>query len=98
MGNERNQRMQPENRIAYCGVDCLPCPDYTSKKCPGCRTTAWGDDPCPPVACCRKKGIPFCGECNAFPCSDMAAFYAESDGHRAAYRRMCALRNSPKTE
>ncbi len=45
-----------------------------------------------------QKGIPFCGECNAFPCSDMAAFYAESDGHRAAYRRMCALRNSPKTK
>ncbi len=65
MGNERNQRMQPENRIAYCGVDCLPCPDYISKKCPGCRTTAWGDDPCPPVACCRKKAFPSAG--NATP-------------------------------
>ncbi len=87
--------MKPEERIAYCGVDCGLCPDLAAKKCPGCRATEWGDDPCPPVGCCSAKGISFCGECGGFPCADMAAFYEESEGHREAYRRMCALRPAP---
>jgi|GEM_PF-1199359 len=77
--------------IAYCGVDCAACPDYAGKKCPGCRQTEWGDDPCPPVACCREKGIIFCGKCSDFPCRMMREFYEESDSHRQAYERMRAL-------
>lgn len=78
--------------IAYCGVNCAPCPDYTLGKCPGCRQTDRDDDPCMPVRCCREKGIDVCGQCDAFPCEDMAAFYKESEGHKEAYRRMCSLR------
>lgn len=78
--------------IAYCGVNCAPCPDHTSGKCPSCRATVWGDDPCLPVGCCRERGISVCGQCEAFPCRDMAAFYEESEGHKEAYRRMLAVR------
>ena len=81
-----------EDWIAYCGVDCRPCPDLASGKCPGCRKTAWGEDPCMPVGCCRGKGIECCGECGAFPCPMMAEFYEESESHREAYRRMRAMR------
>ena len=78
--------------IAYCGVNCAPCPDFTGGKCPGCRKTAWGDDPCPPVACCREKGIDVCGQCERFPCEMMIGFYEESEGHKEAYERMRAVR------
>ena len=82
-----------DERIAYCGVDCGVCPDYAERKCPGCRKTAWepGDE-CLPVACCRKKGISSCGECETFPCADMSEFYRESESHERAYERMAALR------
>lgn len=80
--------------IAYCGVDCAPCPDFTAGSCPGCRRTAWGDDPCMPVACCREKGIESCGACGAFPCADMAEFYRESERHKEAYQRMLNMRKT----
>lgn len=80
-----------DHLIAYCGVTCAPCPDHAAGKCPGCRETAWGDDPCPPVRCCREKGIRFCGECGDFPCEMMAEFYGESEGHKEAYRHMLAV-------
>ncbi len=83
-----------ENRMtAFCGVDCAQCTDYTGGRCPSCRETEWKDgDVCMPVSCCREKGIAFCGLCDGFPCLDMAEFYEESESHRAAYRRMCALK------
>ena len=84
--------MADDPMIAYCGVTCAACPDYAGGKCPGCRKTVWGDDPCMPVRCCKEKGIDVCGQCGAFPCADMAAFYRESEGHKEAYRRMCAMR------
>ena len=74
--------------IACCGVDCAACTDYQSGVCPSCRLTDWGDDPCLPVGCCGEKWIDCCAFCESFPCADMAAFYEESDSHRAAYRRM----------
>ena len=78
--------------IAYCGVDCAACPDLSGGKCPGCRATQWAPgDECLPVACCREKGVDFCGECPGFPCPDMAAFYEESESHKAAYARMRSL-------
>lgn len=84
--------MEINGLIAYCGVDCAPCPDYVSGKCPSCRRTVWEEgDECMPVACCKKKSVSFCGECSWFPCPDMKAFYEESDPHREAYVRMSAL-------
>ena len=78
--------------IAYCGVDCAACADYTGGECPGCRQTDWqAGDMCLPVECCRRRGIRFCGECPAFPCEDMKAFYAESDSHARAYARMASM-------
>ena len=80
-------------RIAYCGVDCAVCPDCTGGKCPGCRQTDWPEgDACLPVACCRNRDIAFCGECPAFPCADMSAFYRESESHAQALARMLSLR------
>ena len=75
--------------IAYCGVDCAACPDYTEQNCPGCRESEWPDgDPCPPVACCQKREIDFCGQCADFPCEMMREFYEESESHREARARM----------
>ncbi len=80
--------------IAFCGVDCSVCPDYTDARCPGCRRSDWtGGDICHPVACCRDKCISYCGECAVFPCAEMAAFYDESESHKAAYERMCLVRD-----
>ena len=84
---------QLDRLIACCGVDCAVCTDYLNKKCPGCRDSEWPDgDPCAPIACCRQRGIAFCGQCDEFPCRMMQEFYEESDSHRAACARMCRLR------
>ncbi len=85
--------------IAYCGVDCAACPDYTGEKCPSCRGTEWTEENvCMPVKCCREKGIEACAFCGGFPCRDMAEFYEESDSHRAAPERMRALRGERTEE
>ena len=81
------------NLIAYCGVDCAACADYTGGKCPGCRQTDWQEgDICLPVECCPKQEIAYCGECPSFPCKDMEAFYQESESHAQAYKRIQAMR------
>lgn len=83
----------PDEQIAFCGVDCASCQDFRERKCPGCRKSEWPEgDPCPPVACCEKRGIAVCGQCEDFPCPMMREFYGESDSHRAAFDRMCAIR------
>ena len=77
------------NNIAYCGVDCSVCPDYLAGKCSNCRNTVWPEgDACMPAACCGEKGILCCGDCESFPCAEMAGFYAESESHRQALERM----------
>ena len=82
-----------KDSIAYCGVDCAACSDLLEGKCADCRRSEWPEgDACLPVDCCRKKGISVCGECESFPCADMAEFYRESENHRAALARMRALR------
>ena len=84
--------MNENAHIAYCGVDCAVCPDYRDGKCPDCRRTRWPEgEICAPAACCGTKGIAWCGQCSDFPCGDMAAFYAKSESHRLAKRRMDAL-------
>lgn len=81
--------------IAYCGVDCSVCTDYTGHICHGCRQTEWkSEEICLPVACCRKKGISFCGKCDKFPCDEMQGFYEESEVHRKAFDRMCLSRDN----
>ena len=78
-----------DETIGYCGVDCGACGDSAAGVCPGCRNTVWTpEDPCPPVGCCRRRGISCCGECADFPCEMMGGFYEESDSHRAAGERM----------
>ena len=80
--------------MAYCGVECAECADYTGGKCPGCRQTNWQTtDICLPVDCCMKKGISSCGECASFPCKEMEEFYQESDGHKRAYQRLIFMRS-----
>ena len=71
--------------LGYCGVDCSACADLASGACPGCRKSVWpDDDPCPPVACCKKRGIEVCGQCAEFPCAMMTDFYGESESHQRA--------------
>ena len=82
-----------EERIAYCGVDCSRCADHADGTCPGCRQTDWqAGEACLPVACCRERGIAFCGACPGFPCGEMKEFYRESESHERAYARMIAMR------
>ena len=79
-------------QIAYCGVNCFACSDYTNKICPSCKHTQWTEeDICMPVKCCKEKGIDFCAFCNNFPCDDMADFYEESKSHKEAYHRMVSM-------
>ena len=81
-----------ESYIAYCGVDCRPCSDFVSHKCPGCRQTEWKEDNiCMPVSCCLRQNISACGECPSFPCADMQEFYQETVSHQEAYHHMCAV-------
>ena len=78
--------------IAYCGVDRAVCPDFTNRKCPGCRQTQWPpDDMCPPAECCRRQNIGSCGECSSFPCEMMKDFYTESESHERAYALMTTV-------
>ena len=78
--------------MAYCGVDCAVCSEYLSGKCPDCRHSLWPEGgACSPIVCCQEKGIDCCGQCDGFPCGNMAGFYEESEGHRAAYARMKAI-------
>lgn len=78
---------------AYCGVNCAACPDYTGGVCASCQLSEWTEDNvCMPVKCCREKDIACCAFCESFPCGGMAEFYEESESHREAYKRMCALR------
>ena len=77
---------------AFCGVDCAACPDRVQGGCPGCRQTVWEEGgACLPVACCRERGIDFCGECPDFPCAEMRDFYRESESHARAGAAMAAL-------
>jgi hypothetical protein len=81
------------NLLAYCGVDCAACGDYSGGKCPGCRQTDWSEgDACMPIECCRRRAITFCGECPDFPCAEMRDFYQESESHARAYDRMLPLK------
>ena len=80
------------DNIAYCGVDCSACSDFTLGKCPGCRLTDWREgDICMPVECCRKQAVSCCGECPSFPCGDIRGFYSGSESHEQAFNRMRAL-------
>ena len=86
-------------QIACCGVDCAVCADFRQDACPGCRESTWPEnDLCPPIACCVRRGITLCGDCEAFPCAMMREFYEESDSHRAAYARMRRLREAESSQ
>ena len=72
--------------IGFCGVDCRACADFTEKKCGSCRPTVKGnDEDCFFVRCCREHGVPHCGKCGAFPCTDIKEFAEESDSHKEAF-------------
>lgn len=89
--------MEHGDLIAYCGVDCAVCTDFTAGKCPGCRQSQWPNgDACPPIPCCQSRGIAHCGQCDEFPCTAMAEFYQESESHRQAFERMQALAEEQK--
>ena len=88
-----------DHTVAYCGVDCLECGDYQDGTCVSCRLTEWKENEiCMPVKGCREKGIEFCARCGIFPCESMTEFYMESDSHREAYRRMCAVNKKSKND
>ena len=90
MGSENSRKT---DWMGYCGVNCFSCPDYREGKCLNCRKSTWPEgDACPPIACCQKRGIEFCGQCGEFPCQMMSEFYEESEGHREAYARMLQFR------
>ncbi|MBQ9823237.1 MAG: DUF3795 domain-containing protein [Solobacterium sp.] len=85
--------------IAYCGVDCGECADIKTGKCPCCRRSVWPEgDECPPVSCCRRKGIICCGDCERFPCKMMKEFYEENRAHYEAYERMEEYRANKRGE
>lgn len=78
--------------IGFCGVNCGACADFAAKKCGGCRPTVKGsNEDCFFVKCCREHGVPHCGKCTAFPCTDIKEFAEESDSHKEAFSRLQSL-------
>ena len=85
---------QLREQLAYCGVNCSKCPDFSEGKCPSCRLTEWkAGDECMPVKCCREKRIDSCASCDVFPCDDMKEFYQESASHQEAFKRFSKFSN-----
>ena len=56
--------MNGELKIGICGITCGKCPEYTAKRCPGCRP----NEICPLPACAKERGLDFCFQCKDFPC------------------------------
>jgi hypothetical protein len=64
------QIIKNEKLIAYCGLYCGACPQYTSGKCEGCR----GDSEkcavlykgCKVKPCCVENGIFTCADCTIY--------------------------------
>lgn len=79
--------------LAPCGVFCGACPSY-NKTCLGCaserkdqkRTSKWG---CKIRKCCYDTSkIPYCIECDQFPCEKLKKKLIDSHrgDHRFRYR------------
>jgi len=93
----------PECLIQCCGADCGQCDTFkrflagdasrlvnpqTGYRCCWLPVDYSEGRDCPIKACCRQKGIPFCGECNQLhQCERMQAFYAQP-GYDAFRKRM----------
>ncbi|HRX58817.1 MAG TPA: DUF3795 domain-containing protein [Eubacteriales bacterium] len=57
----------PEKLIGACGLYCASCPANSSGACPGCRFLPT-EKHCYCARCAETRGIPYCGQCEAFPC------------------------------
>jgi hypothetical protein len=56
---------QPQNLIAFCGLYCKNCGKYKKGNCAGCEKNdkaSW----CTIRLCCMEKGILSCAECTEF--------------------------------
>ena len=53
--------------LGRCGFYCGACPTYLAGTCLGCKAGQREGD-CFTRDCTDKKGVPFCGACDAFPC------------------------------
>lgn len=67
--------------IGYCGLACGMC---INACVPDCRAGGGAKD-CFQRACCQRKGIHGCWECEQFPCND--GHFASSDD--PAWRGIC---------
>ena len=56
--------------IGACGFYCGSCPSYTGGSCSGCRDSQKPGD-CYTLDCVTKRGLVYCGQCAAFPCSEL---------------------------
>lgn len=65
--------------VTACGEDCSGCAKRLAGDCPGCIAAdgvvpEWRESGrCRVHACTRRHGVPFCGLCAAFPCTELTA-------------------------
>ena len=85
--------------IAYCGIDCERCGNHKKNmNCLGCRCDQDMIADCETRQCCKDKGIGSCAECAEFPCSSLAAFYAEHPKYAYAKENLEKIREQKSRE
>ena len=88
--------------IAYCGFSCNHC--FLAEWCGSCRTayntcsfaTISPDRKCPNVACCQKKGIDGCYECDLLEACEVGFYTPSNDGAQAAKAQAMYIRRHGK--
>lgn len=65
-----------DGRIPPCGIYCGGCSKYKNGKKNACDGAETGCRKCKTiyVCCVEKKGLDYCHECDAFPCSRFKKF------------------------
>ena len=80
--------------MSFCGIYCGNCRNYKKNMdCAGCKEEPLLIADCKTRVCAAGRGYLHCGECDAFPCADLEAFYQDGNPlHLEAYHNILAIR------
>ncbi|TXT67677.1 MAG: hypothetical protein BAJALOKI1v1_30040 [Promethearchaeota archaeon] len=73
--------------VTYCGLWCGACPSFHRGRCKGCRTTENKNPKKKKCGygirkCCKDRGIEYCGQCDAYPCSKINRLITSQKGRK----------------
>lgn len=84
------------NVQSHCGLLCHSCDYKESHNCGGCIETKGNPfhGVCPIAACCQKKQLAHCGECDTMPCDQLYEYSCldKDHGDQPAGARLSILR------